>query len=116
TRRKDRGPCLVFSLHCALQDALRRGDPMKKLSTLVAILTMALGAVAWAQSNAAPERFTAMAVNMERGGSGTIQIVVDRWSSDADRTKLLNTLTQQGPDKLLDVLQDLPRVGYFRLN
>jgi hypothetical protein len=89
---------------------------MKKLSTLVAILTMALGAVAWAQSNAAPERFTAMAVNMERGGSGTIQIVVDRWSSDADRTKLLNTLTQQGPDKLLDVLQDLPRVGYFRLN
>jgi hypothetical protein len=89
---------------------------MKKFSVLVAVLAMAGGVAAWAQSNGAPERFTAMAVNMERGGSGTIEIVVDRWSSDADRTKLLNTLKEKGPDKLLDVLQDLPRVGYFRLN
>ena len=89
---------------------------MKKLSALAAALTMAGGMVVAAQSNSVPERFTAMAVNMERGGSGTIEIVVDRWSSDADRKQLLTTLSEKGPDKLLDVLQKLPRVGYFRLN
>ena len=89
---------------------------MKKLSALTAVLTMAGGLTMVAQTNGVPERFTAMAVNMNRGGSGTIEIVVDRWSSEANRTQLLNTLAQKGPERLLDVLQKLPRVGYFRLN
>ena len=71
-------------------------------------------AVAAGQTNGSPERFTAMAVNMSRGGSGTVEIVVNRWSTDAERTKLMSTLMTQGDDKLLSVLQDIPRVGYFR--
>ena len=107
---------VVFSLHRPLQQQMAIGDPMKKLSALAAALTIAGGMVVAAQSNSVPERFTAMAVNMERGGSGTIEIVVDRWSSDADRKQLLTTLSEKGPDKLLDIIQKLPRVGYFRLN
>src|SRR5512146_1540532 len=62
----------------------------------------ALGLSSAAQTSGQPERFTALAVNMNRGGSATIEIVVNRWSTDAER------------DRLLNVLQDMPRVGYFR--
>jgi len=73
-----------------------------------------LAAAAQAQTNGQPERFTAMAVNMNAGTSGTVEIGVDRWSSDADRDKLLDILMTQGPEKLLDALQNMPRMGYFR--
>jgi hypothetical protein len=69
------------------------------------------------QANDSPERFTALAVNMGtpgRGGAGTVEISVSRWSTDAERDKLLNTLLEKGPEKLLDTLQDMPRVGYIR--
>ena len=70
-----------------------------------------------AQTNGSPERFTAVAVNMGtpgRAGANQVEIVVEKWSPNAERDRLLNTLFEQGPEKLLDTLQDLPRVGYFR--
>ena len=80
----------------------------------VAIAMLLLSHGGSAQTNGVAERFTAMAVNMERGGSATIEIVVNRWSTDAERAKLMSVLMDKGPEKLLDVLQDMPRVGYFR--
>jgi hypothetical protein len=76
--------------------------------------TAAIGISTHAQTNGTPERFVANAVNMNRGASGTVEIVVERWSSDKDRDKLMSVLLEKGPDKLLDVLQDMPRMGYFR--
>jgi hypothetical protein len=67
-----------------------------------------------AQTSGTPERFTAMAVNMDNGRTSTVDIVVNRWSTEAERTRLLSVLFEKGPEKLLDVLQDMPRVGYFR--
>ena len=70
-----------------------------------------------AQTNGSPERFTAVAVNMGtpgRAGASRVDIVVEKWSPNAERDRLLNTLFEKGPEKLLDTLQDLPRVGYFR--
>jgi len=67
-----------------------------------------------AQTMGQPERFTAMAVNMDRGRSGTVEIVVNRWSTDAERTGLVETALDKGPEKLLSTLQKLPRVGYIR--
>jgi len=70
-----------------------------------------------AQTKGTPERFTALAVNMSNvgpGGAGTIEIVADRWSTDAERDRLLTTLMEKGADKLLDVLRDMRRVGYIR--
>jgi hypothetical protein len=61
-----------------------------------------------------PVRFTALAVNMARGGSATIEMRVDNWTTDAERDRLLNVLMDQGPDKLLDALQKAPKVGYIR--
>jgi hypothetical protein len=82
-----------------------------------AVLIAALAAifvVASAQTTAAAERYTAAAINMNRGAAGSIEIVVDRWSTDKERDKMMSVLMDKGADKLLDVLQDMPRIGYFR--
>jgi hypothetical protein len=67
-----------------------------------------------AQTMGQPERFSAMAVNMDIGRTGTVEIVVTRWSTDAERTGLVQTALDKGPDKLLSTLEKLPRVGYIR--
>ena len=74
----------------------------------------ALSLAAHAQTNGTGERFIANAVNMNRGAAGNIEIVVERWSTDANRDKLMKVMMDKGPDKLLDVLQEMPRMGYFR--
>jgi hypothetical protein len=84
------------------------------LAVVVSCAVVGAAAAAQAQTNGQPEHFTAMAVNMNAGRSGVVEIGVDRWSSDADRDKLLNIVMTQGPEKLLDALQDMPRMGYLR--
>jgi len=87
------------------------------LAAAAALAALAVPAATRAQTNGSPIRFTANAVNMSDvgpTGSGTVVIEVDRWSTDAERDKLLNALWENGPDKLLDVLRDMPRVGYIR--
>lgn len=79
------------------------------------LLTLGLGGQA---ANVGPERFTAFAVDMSntaRAGrnSTTVDITVNRWSSDADRDRLLNILKEKGQDALLDALQSMPVVGYI---
>ena len=61
-----------------------------------------------------PARFVAAAVNMNRGVAGTLDIVVNRWSSDADRDRLTSVMFDQGPERLLEALQRMPRMGYLR--
>lgn len=81
-------------------------------AALVALATSAL-----AQSNGAPERFTAFAVNTSnigRTGASTVNITIDRWTSDAQRDRLLDTLMKSGPEKLLSALQDAPVVGHIQ--
>ena len=66
------------------------------------------------QIDDAPARFTAAAVDMNRGAAGTVEFVVNRWSSDADRDRLMQVMFDKGPEKLLEALQDMPRMGYIR--
>ena len=87
-----------------------------RISTVVAAVSAAtaLTIVAHAQTMGAPERYVASAVDMNRGGAGTIEIVVDRWSTDVQRDKLMSVMLNKGPEKLLDALQDMPRMGYIK--
>ena len=78
----------------------------------------ALGAHPFAQEDrGGGERFTATAINMGTGGPATVdrvEIVVNQWSPRMQRDRLIGVLFEKGPEKLLDVLQDLPKVGYFK--
>jgi len=79
-----------------------------------AAAAMALAIVSHAQTMGVPEHYVASAVDMNRGGANTIEIAVDRWSTDTQRDKLMSVMMNKGPEKLLDALQDMPRMGYFR--
>jgi hypothetical protein len=75
-------------------------------------------AVPSAQSNMArPEKFTAFAVDISNTARGAntsrVDITIDRWSSEADRDRLLAIFRDKGQDALLDALQKLPVVGYL---
>jgi len=63
-------------------------------------------------------RLSAFAVNLAGIGrvrAEQIQIVIERWSTDAEHDRLLDVLKDKGSDKLLDALQALkPRAGYIR--
>jgi hypothetical protein len=77
----------------------------------VACVPVTLGA-AGARADDAAARFTALAI--VQGGPGAavpVTIVINKWSSDADRDRLLTTLTEQGSKKLLDALSDMPQIG-----
>jgi hypothetical protein len=82
-------------------------------AALAALMTVA----PVAQTAGARERFTAFAVDIGapgRASAGPVEIVIERYSTDAERDRLLKALVDKGPEKLLDTLQDLPRVGYIR--
>jgi hypothetical protein len=61
------------------------------------------------------ERFTAFAINMNSGPrTAVVDIVVERWTTDAEREALLVELKEKGPDALLRLLQKMPRAGFIR--
>ena len=67
-----------------------------------------------------PLRFSAFAVQMEKGISGAVEITIERWSTDQERQALIGlvqTATDKmgGQDKLLKAVQAIkPRVGFIR--
>ena len=84
-------------------------------SMVIAALVLLLAPLsASPQIDDSPARFTAAAVDLNRGAAGTVEFVVNRWSSDADRDRLMTVMFDQGPAKLLDALQEMPRMGYIR--
>jgi hypothetical protein len=76
------------------------------------------GSVAAEQPQPGVLRLDAFAVNLSGVGRSTpeqLQIVIKNWSTDATRDKLIETLMDKGPHKLLDALQSIkPSVGYIR--
>jgi len=86
------------------------------IGAAIACSVMLVGSSALAQ-NGGKEHFTAFAVDTSntapRGAATTtVDIVINRYSSDADRDRLLEAL-DQGQDALLKALQKLPVVGYL---
>lgn len=81
------------------------------------IVALALGSALPVPSNAADvvERLTAFAVDMSttpdarRGGvrSGTVNIAIERWSTEEERKRLVGALKEGGPDLLLKQLQKI---------
>jgi len=69
------------------------------------------------QTAPTPVTYSATAINMDptvRLTATTVDLVVDRWSTETERTKLIDALLEGGQKKLLDELQDTPKVGYIK--
>jgi len=84
---------------------------------LAALFVALVSAGLAAQSNAPMVRYTATATNLDptvRLTATLVDIAVSRWSTDAERQRLLGILKENGQDKLLKALQDLPRVGTIK--
>jgi hypothetical protein len=63
------------------------------------------------------ERYVANASNIGTpapAAADTVEMAIERWSTDAEHDRLMAVLQERGPDKLLDELQKLPRVGAIR--
>ena len=96
---------------------------MKKLRTALVSATalfVALTSIAAAQTR--PERgnqpivrFTARAVQMQTGMSGVVDMNVTRWSTDEERQKLLDLLSESGQPAMMAELQKLPQTGWIKL-
>ena len=84
----------------------------------IAALVLMLSGAALQGQVTLPIRFTAFAIdvnNMGRSHSGTVDIQISRWSSEAERDALIKVFMEKGPQKLLDALQDAKPVGYIKL-
>jgi hypothetical protein len=65
-----------------------------------------------------PIRLTARALNtssIATGSNATVDINIERWSTEEERQKVHTAFLDRGPERLLVALQDLKRVGYIRL-
>ncbi len=86
---------------------------------LAGLLVSAILGTAMAEAaERAPLRLSAFAVNLSgigRTGAQQLDVVIERWSTDAEEKKVLDVLTEAGPEGLLDTMQALkPRAGYIR--
>lgn len=88
------------------------------VSAVFALALLMNSAALNGQAAAPGERFRAFAVNMDsmvgRTGAQAVEIVVERWSTEGEATRLLKVLQSEGPQKLLNALQATPRLGYIR--
>jgi hypothetical protein len=69
------------------------------------------GGIGRAQTQGEPEHFTANAVDINTAQTGRIEIQVNRWSTQAERTGLMQTLFKKGSEALLEAVRDLRPVG-----
>lgn len=64
--------------------------------------------------NVPVETFTGFAVSVTSGQSGVVEIVINRWSTDGERALLENVLKASGSQAMVNIMQDLPQVGYIK--
>jgi hypothetical protein len=91
--------------------------PARKHVAAALGIALLVGSIAIAQQQTGgPEDISAAVIanNELASGIGTVQIRISRWSTDADRTRLLTVLRESGPQALLKELQKMPSVGTIR--
>jgi hypothetical protein len=84
-------------------------------SAVLAALVLA-GPWLAAQTSGVQEDFTASAITSNEFGAGanTVQIQVTRWSTEGERTRLVDALVKKGPDDLLKQLMKAKSVGIIK--
>jgi hypothetical protein len=82
---------------------------------VAAALALPIGASSALAKDEAILRLRAFAIDMNRSRTGSIDIVIERWSTEQETEKLRGVLIEKGGDQLLPALQKIkPRCGYVR--
>lgn len=96
--------------------------PRRRALLALSVVTVVLTSLPWVTpaggaQEATREDFSMNVVNMSNvgpGGMTTMQVSITRWTTAEERTGLLSTLTQQGPDALVQALGDQQETGFVR--
>src|SRR5687768_12054558 len=93
---------------------MRTTKRARALATIAVVLSC-IGGIA-GQTHGVREDFTAVAIASDEFGSGagTVLMRITRWSTEAERTRLVNALQQKGSRALLDELNGQRPVGTIR--
>ena len=89
----------------------------RPLNPLIAFGLALVSVVGWhvavgtAQTLGELEHFIASYVDLNTGRTGPVEMDVRRWSTEAERAALTDTLFKQGSHALLDKLRDMRPVG-----
>lgn len=88
---------------------------MRLLVSISLALLMVLGSVVHISAHTAPvERFSFArppAPESTVDPKDRLTVVIDRWSSDAERDRMLNVIMESGQAQLLDAFWDVSRIG-----
>jgi hypothetical protein len=97
---------------------MRRTVQLLAALAAVAVVAQHVGAQAPATSQLKlPLRLSSFAVNMSNiatGANGVIEIRITKWSTTAERQRVIETMVDKGQDQLLSMLQKLPVKGRMR--
>lgn len=90
----------------------RRSSGRRPLTMLAVCTALLLAAV---PARAQEDRFTALAANLSNvgpsGATGTVDITIDRYSTEEERNRFLAVLAERGPDALLEAFRKAPSIG-----
>jgi hypothetical protein len=83
------------------------------------IIALACATLAPVAADNPADQFTAFAVNVDSTtpvptGAGQVEIVINRYSPEADAARITTTVMEKGPEAVLEVVQKMPRIGYIR--
>ena len=87
---------------------------MKRRSVSILLVlgaVLALSGIGAAEEPKPAEVFNAFAVSMQAGGGAAIEIVINRWSTDDERNRVLAALRQDGADKAVQAVRREYSVG-----
>jgi hypothetical protein len=87
-----------------------------RVSAAISLAILMTATTGLPQTSGEKESFTANAIvnNNLGAGAGTVLIDVTRWSTEAERMKLVNALREKGPEALLEQLRDQRPTGTIR--
>jgi len=97
-------------------------NPLVRPRCVPAVITLALVLLAFpaVYGQSAPETYTGFAINLNSGPStATVDITIERWSTDAERDALLAVLAKEkdsykANEQLLKALVKMPKAGRIR--
>ena len=88
-----------------------------RILTSLSAVALAVPVLLSAQTTKPIARFSATAVNLDAPtgrATGPVDILVTRWSTDAERDQLTTAMLEHGSTALLDALIKMPPVGSIR--